>query len=110
MRLLFDNDLSPKLKTHLADLYPESLHVKDVGPENAPDNNIWDYARHHGLVIVTKDQDYRELSRARGHPPKVILVERWNGPTAAVATSLRSRYADVLAFIQDDCAALLSFD
>ena len=110
MRLLFDNDLSPKLKSQLAELYPNSLHVKDLGPENAPDIDIWAYARNHGLVIVTKDQDYRELSRAKGHPPKVILVDRRNGPTATVAASLRKRHADVLSFIQDDCAAVLSFD
>lgn len=40
MRLLFDNDLSPKLVTQLSDLYPDSLHIKDIGPENAPDTDI----------------------------------------------------------------------
>ena len=115
MRLLTDNDLSPKLVTQLSDLYPNSLHIKDIGPENALDADIWAYARERGLVIVTlmivtKDQGYRELSMAKGHPPKVILVERWNGPTARVAASLRDRYADIRAFIQDDGAALLSFD
>ena len=110
MRLLFDNGLSPKLKTQLADLYPDSLHVKDAGPETAPDTDIWAHARQHGFVIVTKDQDYRELSRARGHPPKVILVDKRNGPTARVSASLRDRYDDVPAFIQDDGTALWSFD
>ena len=94
----------------MSDLYPNSLHVKDIGPENAPDTDIWTYARERGLVIVTKDQDYRVLSMARGHPPKVILVERWNGPTVRVAASLRDRYAAIRAFVQDDGAALLSFD
>ena len=110
MRLLFDNDLSPKLVTQLSDLYPDSLHIKDIGPENAPDTDIWAYAREHGLAIVTKDQDYRELSRSRGHPPKVMLVDRRNGPTARVAASLRDRYTGIRAFVQDDGAALLSLD
>ena len=110
MRLWFDNDLSPKLVTQLSELYPDLLHVKDIGPENAPDTDIWAYDREHSLVIVTKDQDYRRLSSLRGHPPKVILVDRRNGPTARVAASLRDRYNGIRAFIQDDGAALLSFD
>ncbi len=110
MRLLFDNDLPPKLVTLLSDLYPDLVHVKDIGPENAPDTDIWAYAREHGLAIVTNDQDYRELSSSRGHPPKVILVDRRNGPTARVAASLRDHYTGIRAFNEDDGAALLSFD
>ena len=94
----------------MSDLYPDSLHVKDIGPETAPDTDIWAYALERGLAIVTKDQDYRGLSSSRGHPPKVILVDRRNGPTTSVAASLRDRYADIRAFLQDDGAALLSFD
>ena len=107
MRLLFDHNLSPALKAALADLYPQSRHVWDLGMDTATDAVIWDYARARGLVIVTKDADYRELAAARGHPPKVILVRLGNGPTTGVARLLRSRYADVAAFCRDDTAALL---
>jgi predicted nuclease of predicted toxin-antitoxin system len=31
MKLLFDENLSPKLPNRLSDLFPESLHVQDVG-------------------------------------------------------------------------------
>ena len=107
MRLLFDHNLSPALKATLADLYPQSRHVWDLGMDTATDAVIWDYARARGLVIVTKDADYRELAAVRGHPPKVILVGLGNGPTSEVAWLLRSRYADVAAFCRDDTAALL---
>ena len=101
MRLLFDHNLSPALKATLADLYPQSRHVWDLGMDTAADAVIWDYARARGLVIVTKDADYRELAAARGHPPKVILVRLGNGPTSEVAWLLRSRYADLAAFCRD---------
>jgi hypothetical protein len=31
MKLLFDENLSPKLPSRLSDLFPDSLHVRDVG-------------------------------------------------------------------------------
>ena len=41
VRLLFDQNLSPRLKDRLADLYPESLHLRDVGLESANDIVVW---------------------------------------------------------------------
>ena len=107
MRLLFDQNLSRHLRRILADLYPHSLQVREIGLADASDTMIWDYARARGLVIVTKDADYRELTAVRGHPPKVILVRLGNGPTSEVARLLRSRYSDLTAFCRDDTAALL---
>jgi len=107
MRLLFDQNLSRHLRALLSDLYPESLQVREIGLADAPDSVIWAYAIEHGLTIVTKDADYRDLSLSRGHPPKVIWIRLGNGPTAEVSALLRSRYSDLLAFHQDDAASLL---
>jgi predicted nuclease of predicted toxin-antitoxin system len=40
MRLLFDENLSPWLVQNLADLYPASIHVRDVGLKREPDSDI----------------------------------------------------------------------
>ena len=37
MRLFFDQNLSPRLKVRLADLYPDSIHISDVGLATADD-------------------------------------------------------------------------
>jgi predicted nuclease of predicted toxin-antitoxin system len=37
MKLLFDENLSPKLVGLLDDLYPNSVHVRDVGLKSADD-------------------------------------------------------------------------
>ncbi len=37
MKLLFDQNLSPRLPRLLADLYPESVHVREVGLREATD-------------------------------------------------------------------------
>jgi hypothetical protein len=69
MKLLFDQNLSPRLPAWLADLFPGSGHVADLGLDQASDDDVWDYARVHGFAIVTKDADYADLSVLRGHPP-----------------------------------------
>ena len=107
MRLLFDHNLSPALKVLLGDIWPQSLHVWDLDMDTADDTVIWAYAEEQGLVIVTKDADYRDLSLSRGHPPKVIWLRLGNGPTSQVAALLRSRHSDLLAFHQDNAVSLL---
>ena len=57
----------------LADLYPGSVHVSEVGLAASPDRAIWAHARDHGLVIVTKDENFHRLSVLLGPPPKVML-------------------------------------
>ncbi|MCH8310936.1 MAG: DUF5615 family PIN-like protein, partial [Chloroflexi bacterium] len=62
MRLLLDQNLSPRLKELLADLFPGSIHVRDVGLESATDDVVWSYAGQQGLTIVSKDSDFRQHS------------------------------------------------
>ena len=38
MKLLFDQNLSPRLVTRLADLYPDSNHVYPLGLDCVPDD------------------------------------------------------------------------
>ena len=82
MRLLFDQNLSPRLKKTLRALYPESIHLRDVGLESADDVVVWAYAKDHEFVIASKDSDSRQLSFAFGHPPKVIWIRRGNCSTS----------------------------
>lgn len=62
MKLLFDQNLSPRLAQRLRDLYPGSLHVRDAGLESADDVAVWEYAREHGFTLVSKDSDFRQMS------------------------------------------------
>jgi Domain of unknown function (DUF5615) len=49
MKLLFDENLSPKLPNRLSDLFPNSLHVRDVGMKATIDPIVWDYAKDNSL-------------------------------------------------------------
>ena len=108
MRLLFDQNLSPMLKRFLSDIYPETLHVRDVGLETADDVDIWSYAREHGFVIVSKDSDFRQFSFTFGHPPKVAWIRRGNCSTSEIESILRDRYDEIFAFYNDDEGAFLA--
>ncbi len=52
MKLLFDENLSPKLPNRLSDLFPNSLHVRDVGMKATIDPTVWDYAKNNDLMIL----------------------------------------------------------
>ena len=77
-RLLFDQNLSHRLVTALADVFPESVHVCDVGLSQATDSAVWAYARENGLVILTKDNDFNQMSFPYGAPPKVVWLRAGN--------------------------------
>jgi len=61
MKLPFDHNLSPRLVTRLADLFPDSTHTALCGLDQALDLEVWNFARNHGCTIVTKDSDFSDL-------------------------------------------------
>lgn len=46
-----------------------------VGLETATDDQIWDYAKEHGYVIVSKDSDFRQLAFLHSPPPRCCGYE-----------------------------------
>ena len=106
--LLFDENLAARLVPALGSLYPGSLHVRDVVLAPASDRAIWQYAREHGLVIVTKDEDFHRLSVLNGGPPKVIWIRLGNCSTDDIIRLLRERRSDIEAFVADGEALFLA--
>ncbi len=95
MKLLFDQNLSPKLVKHLADIYPDSNHVYHLGLELVPDTELREYAAREGFVIVTKDSDFSDLCILSGFPPKVVWIRRGNCSTAEIESILRDHQPDI---------------
>ena len=87
MKLLLDQHLSPRLREALQDMYPQPLHVRDAGLESATDAAIWEYAKERGLVIVSKDTDFRHLSPATTGIAGVPIRDRSLARLAARSTS-----------------------
>lgn len=107
MKLLIDENLAPGLVEALSDLYPGSMHVRDVGLERAPDGEVWEYARTHGFAILSKDSDFHQMSFLFGAPPQVIWIRAGNCTTSQLEAIVRSRADDIAAFGKDPDAAFL---
>jgi predicted nuclease of predicted toxin-antitoxin system len=107
VKLLFDENLSPKLAELMRDEYPGSIHVRGVGLRGAADSVVWEHARDHGFVIVSKDDDFRQRSFLEGGPPKVVWLQVGNAGTSAVAELLREQAARLRAFHEEDESSLL---
>ena len=109
-RLLFDQNLSHRLVSALADLFPDSLHLRDVGLSRAGDFEVWDYARDNGFVLVTKDSDFNDMSFLYGAPPKVVVLRTGNCSTDVVLALVRKRADAILSFVTDQTESLLVID
>jgi predicted nuclease of predicted toxin-antitoxin system len=105
--LLLGQNLSPRLVSHLADLYPGPVHVFMVGLSAALDTGIWECARANDLIIVTKDADFSELALLRGFPPKVVWIRRGNCSTAEIVALLRESFDAVRAMSDDPGTGIL---
>ena len=107
MKLLFDENLSPALARRVADLFPNSIHVRDVGMKATDDPIVWDYAKDNSFMIVSKDADMHDLSLVRGNPPKVIWLRLGNCSTRQVEELLRRDFDVIKLFYADDSVSLL---
>lgn len=108
MKLLFDENLSPKLPHRLNDLFPSSLHVRDVGMKATDDPIVWDFAKDNNLMIVSKDADMHDLSLVFGNPPKVIWLRLGNCSTQQVEAVMRRNFDAIKSFYDDETLSLLA--
>jgi predicted nuclease of predicted toxin-antitoxin system len=105
--LLFDENLSPRLVGELAELFPQSLHVDQVSLHGQSDQAIWEYATQNSLVIVSKDDDFRQRSFLHGAPPKVIWLSVGNAGTIAIVSLLARSQKIIETFIANPEESLL---
>lgn len=108
VKLLFDQNLSPKLIRRLEDLYPNSDHLELLGLGTADDATIWEHAKQNDFLVVTKDADFADLSVFRGFPPKVIWIRRGNCSTNDIEEILRRRQCEIDDLMTDSDSGVLT--
>ena len=101
MKLLFDHNISHKLVTRLADVFPESSHTRLLNLSRTNDPQLWLIAKSNGFIFVSKDEDVAELAVLRGAPPKVIWLRIGNCKTTAIERSLRRNVTVIREFVAD---------
>ncbi|MBS1807838.1 MAG: DUF5615 family PIN-like protein [Acidobacteria bacterium] len=98
MKLLFDENLSPRLPTLLADIFPDSAHVREFNLQATTDSIIWELARKDHFTIVSKDSDFQARSLLYGFPPKFIWLRVGNCPVKTVEEMLRKNSIRIHTF------------
>ena len=108
MKLLFDENLSPKMVAALADVFPDSAHVDRIGLGGGSDDDVWCYAKDNGFMLVNKDSDFYEKSILYGHPPKVIWIKRGNCTNRQIQLLLRNKLTVITEFYQNHEVSFIS--
>lgn len=107
MILLFDENLSSRLTGLLSSDFPDSRHVEAEGLKARPDREIWEFAGAKAWVIVSKDNDFRQLAFLLGAPPKVVQLRVGNAGTVRIAALLRGSRSRIEQFAADPEESLL---
>jgi predicted nuclease of predicted toxin-antitoxin system len=84
MKLWIDAQLSPMLAKWISENFAniEATAVRDLGLRDAEDSVIFFSAREADATVLTKDNDFLELQRRLGVPPKIIWVTCGNTSNA----------------------------
>jgi predicted nuclease of predicted toxin-antitoxin system len=107
MKLLYDENLSPKLPRMLAAPFPGSAHARECGLRGRPDDEVWQYARDHDFVIVSKDSDFQQRGLLLGHPPKLVWLRVGNCTRDHLVRLILAHQPEILALEADPCESVL---
>lgn len=107
MKLLFDENLSPKLPTLLAAKFPGSQHVRELGLKGRTDEEIWRHAGDNGFALVSKDKDFYQRAVLFGAPPKFIWLGLGNCTRADLLALIQRHEGDILTFATTPEAVLI---
>jgi len=99
VKLLFDENLSPRLVSLLASEFPGCSQIELLGMRGATDTLVWQHAKANDFIIVSKDNDFRQRVFLLGPPPKVIWLDLGNTSTKAVAALLLSNLERIRPFV-----------
>jgi predicted nuclease of predicted toxin-antitoxin system len=107
VKLLLDANLSDRLLRRLQPVFPGSEHVGQITLPSRADKSVWDYSGFHGFIIVSKDNDFRQLSFLKGPPPKVVWLSVGNAGTDAIGDLLLRNQDRIAVFAEDPEEGLL---
>jgi len=89
MKIVLDMNLSPAWVEILEASGHTVKHWANIGPANAEDETIFDWAFEHGFTIITLDLDFGALLAFKGSSrPSVIQVRREDVSPGALQKTL----------------------
>ncbi len=107
MKLLFDQNISPKIIKQLPLEILECQQVRFVGLEDKSDNEIFDFAKEKGFALVTFDADFVDLNALRGTPPKIIYLNTGNLTTQKVSDLILNNLLSIQHYLSSETDDIL---
>ncbi len=99
MRFLVDAQLPPALARWIAANGHDAQHVNDIGLGAANDPHIWNEAAKTSSVLVTKDDDFVQLSRA-GTGPALVWVTAGNTSKQVLLDRMAKAFPEIVAALE----------
>lgn len=96
MKFLIDANLPPGLVDWIADRGHDAQHVRVAPGADSDDASIVDFAREHGLIIVTKDEDFATRVTLDRLSPPVVWLRLGNATNAVLRDWLQTRFDAVI--------------
>ena len=101
MTIWLDAQLPPQICAWLEDTYGiRALPIRDVGLRDARDREIYRRAASEGVILMSKDRDFVDLSMEFGAPPYVIWLTFGNTSNARWREILSTTLEDALRMIE----------
>jgi predicted nuclease of predicted toxin-antitoxin system len=108
MKILVDNNISPRTISYHGKFFKDSNHVVQLNLDiDTEDIAIWEFAKKNNFAILTKDNDFEAMSRLYGCPPKVIQLICGNKSTNEIIKILSNKHSSIKKFLEDKTDCLL---
>lgn len=84
MKFLVDANLPPGPANCLREQAHEAIHVNDQPGLDLDDRAVFEFARRHGYIIVTKDEDFAALATLVDQPAAVVWLRLGNATNSSL--------------------------
>lgn len=95
-RFLIDNQLPAALSRWLRARGYEAEHVRELDMGQTPDAVIWQLAARTGAVIVTKDEDFAQLTILRPEGVRVVWLRVGNCRTVVLLATFERLWPEIV--------------
>lgn len=100
MKFLIDHQLPPALANFFITKGHESVHVMKVGLDAVPDEIIWQKCVSENWIMVSKDEDFFNLSISKIPTLKLIWVRLGNCRSASLLNTFEKIFPEILSALQ----------
>ena len=99
MKFLVDNQLPAALARWLSAKGFEATHVLDLKLNESDDERIWAHAAAHGMVVISKDDDFQNRATHRG-TVQVVWVRLGNCRNKALLDTFERQMPAVISALE----------